>query len=93
MTQTNDDEPTLLLAKCDDNKGELILLNEGNLTPKLNTATDGKSEDSNMWYLDNGASNHMTGQRSKFTELDESVTGRVKFGDGSTVRIQRKGSV
>ena len=93
MTQTNDDEPTLLLAKCDDNKGELILLNEGNLTPKLNTATDGKSEDSNMWYLDNGASNHMTGQRSKFTELDESVTGRVKFGDGSTVSIQGKGSV
>ena len=46
-----------------------------------------------MWYLDNGASNHMTGQRGKFKELDERVTGKVKFGDGSTVTIEGKGSV
>lgn len=71
----------------------MIILNEGNVTPKLNTAAEGTNEDSNMWYLDNGASNHMTGQRSKFTELDKNVTGRVKFGDDSTVSIQEKGTV
>lgn len=46
-----------------------------------------------MWYLDNGASNHMTGQRGKFKELDERVSGKVKFGDGSTVCIKIKGTV
>ena len=46
-----------------------------------------------MWYLDNGASNHMTGDRSKFHELDGSVTGNVRFGDGSSVAILGKGSI
>lgn len=35
----------------------------------------------------------MTGQREKFRELEENVTGHVKLGDGSTVNIQGKGSV
>jgi len=45
------------------------------------------------WYLDNGASNHMTGDREKFRELDSSVTGKVRFGDGSGVDIQGIGSI
>ncbi|XP_074376706.1 uncharacterized protein LOC141718221 [Apium graveolens] len=35
----------------------------------------------------------LIGQRAKFKELDEKVTGKVKFGDGSTVKIKGKGSV
>ena len=35
----------------------------------------------------------MTGDRAKFRELDENVTGKVKFGDGSTVQIMGKGSI
>ncbi|XP_074337577.1 uncharacterized protein LOC141674775 [Apium graveolens] len=35
----------------------------------------------------------MTGPRGKFKELDESVSGRVKFGDGSTVNVKEKGWV
>lgn len=46
-----------------------------------------------MWYLDNGASNHMSGQRSKFCTLDESITGQVRFGDGSAVEIKGRGSI
>jgi len=39
------------------------------------------------WYLDFGASNHMTGSKEAFSELDDDVTGTVKFGDGSRVAI------
>ena len=35
----------------------------------------------------------MTGDRTKFRELDENVTRKVKFGDGSTVQIMGKGSI
>ncbi|XP_066384710.1 uncharacterized protein [Miscanthus floridulus] len=38
------------------------------------------------WYLDSGASNHMTGFKAAFSELNDDVTGTVKFGDGSRLR-------
>lgn len=69
-----------------------LLLNETSVTPRLNQSTNNKGE-SNLWYLDNGASNHMTGYKSKFKDLNESVTGQVRFGDGSTVEIKGKGSI
>jgi transposase InsO family protein len=45
------------------------------------------------WFLDTGASNHMTDHRSVFAEMDTNVTGTVKFGDGSVVEIQGRGTV
>ncbi|KAK8696623.1 hypothetical protein V6N13_001755 [Hibiscus sabdariffa] len=35
----------------------------------------------------------MTNHREKFQELDESITVKVKFGDGSTIQIMGKGMV
>ena len=46
-----------------------------------------------QWYLDSGASNHMTGSKASFSELDDDVTGTVKFGDGSRVAIQGRGTI
>ena len=43
--------------------------------------------------LDTGAMNHMTGSRAVFAELNTSVTGTVRFGDGSVVDIKGKGTV
>lgn len=90
MAQAQDDEPALLMVKS---QSEKVLLNEENVKPRLKTVEANKLGVSNVWYLDNGASNHMTGKRSKFKDLNEEVTGKVRFGDGSTVEIKGKGSV
>lgn len=69
---------------------EMVFLNEDKLFPKkLGT----NKEDADVWYLDNGASNHMTGNRESFSTLDETVKGKVRFGDGSYVKIVGKGSI
>ena len=92
MTQAEEDEPALLLMECDDKKGGMVLLNEEKVDPVLSKRSEEKKM-SQMWYLDNGASQHMTGDRGKFKELDERITGQVKFGDGSTVTIRGKGVI
>jgi hypothetical protein len=45
------------------------------------------------WYLDSGASNHMTGSKAAFSELDGSITGMVKFSDGSRVVIRGRDTI
>ena len=45
------------------------------------------------WYLDSGASNHMTGSKKAFSELDGNITNTVKFGDGSRVVIRGRGTI
>ena len=45
------------------------------------------------WFLDNGANNHMTGDVEKFKMLDETITRKVRFDDGSAVEIQGKGTI
>ena len=92
MAVMDDDEPALLLAKHDKDALELLLSEDKLLSTQLPKSGDYGSE-SNVWYLDNGASNHMTGFRSKFAELDESISGQVRFGDGSKVEIKGKGTV
>ena len=49
--------------------------------------------DEGAWVLDTGATNHMTGCRASLADLDETVRGAVRFGDGSTVEICGVGAV
>lgn len=92
LTQTQDDEPTLLFTECGEKENKVMLLSEEGVMPRLGENRN-EGENSNIWYLDNGASNHMTGKRSKFRDLNEDITGEVKFGDGSKVKIEGKGTV
>ncbi|WVZ80043.1 LOW QUALITY PROTEIN: hypothetical protein U9M48_027558 [Paspalum notatum var. saurae] len=43
------------------------------------------------WLLDTGATNHMTGAWTAFSESDTGVRGSVKFGDGSLIAIEGRG--
>nr|GEX08067.1 ribonuclease H-like domain, reverse transcriptase, RNA-dependent DNA polymerase [Tanacetum cinerariifolium] len=85
-------EPTLLMAILEDS-------DEGNQVKEVEEQKvslheeDVGYKETNMdsqWYLDNGASNHMTGVREHFKELDEKVSGKVRFGDGSYIEIKGK---
>jgi hypothetical protein len=46
-----------------------------------------------VWYLNTGASNHMTGAKAQFSELNLSVGGTVRFGNGKTVGIEGRCTV
>ena len=52
-----------------------------------------RKRESCRWIFDTGASNHMTACRDAFFDLDTGVTGTVRFGDGSVVRIECYGTI
>jgi hypothetical protein len=55
--------------------------------------SDEVKKESKRWVLDSGASNHMTGVRDAFAELDSNIRDTIKFGDGSVVEIEGVGTV
>ncbi|XP_066316757.1 uncharacterized protein [Miscanthus floridulus] len=105
----DDDEATLLMATfCAlhdveaELKGEVTAV-EGNgkalkavhlneLRAQIHLGRVGGGQEQ-RWYLDSGASSHMTGSKKAFSELDSNVTSTVKFGDGSRVAIRGRGTI
>ncbi|KAD5317806.1 hypothetical protein E3N88_17752 [Mikania micrantha] len=79
-----EDGPTLLMAI------ERIHLSEDRVFPQR---YDSNTQETNVWYLDTGATNHMTGNKGLFSNLNTEVEGTVRFGDNSCVKIERKGSI
>ena len=69
---------------------EVVYLNEQKVKPSV---FDSEQDTTNIWFLDNGASNHMSGNRTFFATLDERITGRVRFGDDSRIDIKGRGSI
>jgi hypothetical protein len=49
--------------------------------------------DSKSWICNTGATNHMSGSRAVFTELDAAVCSTARFGDDSVAEIEGRGSV
>jgi hypothetical protein len=81
-----------LLKHLPNDQVQRVFLNEVNTVPELHLS-EGGDPIGNMWYLDNGVSNHMTGDRHKLKELDHAITGKVCFGDDSIVEIQGRGTI
>lgn len=50
-------------------------------------------DNESTWYMDTGASNHMSGHRHLFQNLKEGVCGSVSFGDASKVQVMGKGRI
>lgn len=69
---------------------EIVYLNEEKVVPSKYEA---RNEEENIWYLDNGASNHMSGDKRYFSFIDDTVTGKVRFDDDSRIDIKGKGSI
>ncbi|XP_074362620.1 uncharacterized protein LOC141702939, partial [Apium graveolens] len=69
-----DDVPALLKVQsvAENKDNEKLLLNEGEVTPSLNLSGI-KRGNSDICYLDNGASNHMTGPMCLMTSRKEST--------------------
>lgn len=61
---------------------EVVYLNEQKVKPNT---FDVEQDMERLWYLNNRASNHMSGNRFLFYKLDEEVTGIVRFGDDSRI--------
>jgi hypothetical protein len=55
--------------------------------------SDESGKDPSRWVLDTGASNHMMGSLEAFASIDAGTTGTVRFGDGSIVRIEGRGTI
>ena len=56
------------------------------LTAKKRVTLDNES----TWYMDTGASNHMSGHHHLFQSLKEGAFGSVSFGDASKVQVMGK---
>ena len=51
------------------------------------------TKDNEIWFLDSGCSNHITGNKSWFIELDESFRHTVRLGNNTTMSVLWKGRV
>jgi hypothetical protein len=65
-------------------------LDEGKLFVQLGENGGG---DGAHWILDSGATNHMTGMRAVFSEIDLRVHSTVRYGDGSVTNIEGRGTI
>ncbi|XP_078427941.1 uncharacterized protein LOC144700313 [Wolffia australiana] len=73
------------LAERDAREEEQALLTRALNHMKKNKPAEGQSSQ--------GASSHMTYKKSYFQSLDEDHCGMVKFGDGSSIKFEGKGSI
>jgi hypothetical protein len=92
-----DADPALLMAVvvpadygASEDDDLVVHLNEEDSKASVGAMGDVKEP---KWHLDTGASNHMTGLDTVFSELDRHVSGTVRFGDGSVVEIKGRGTV
>jgi hypothetical protein len=83
-------------------------LKEGNNNKGVNYAQEGDEASSNnlflsydkaengtkdIWYLDSGCSNHMSGNKKLFSTMDGSFKSKIKLGDDKALEVVAKGAM
>ncbi|XP_025665915.1 uncharacterized protein [Arachis hypogaea] len=89
--------------KATDYRFKMVNNNQAHVAENQNQITDNNlgtqtlfftsnscAEDENIWYLDNVCSNHMSGRKSLFSSLDDSIKLLLKFGNSTKIPIERK---
>nr|KYP57044.1 Retrovirus-related Pol polyprotein from transposon TNT 1-94 [Cajanus cajan] len=75
-------------------KGESSnFIEEKEVETLLMAVEDAKDNEAEIWYVDTGCSNHMSGSKSSFSYLNENFHSTVSFGDCSTVKVMGKGDI
>jgi hypothetical protein len=80
-----------LVAVTEGEKGTAVVLREEKVFVQLGKPK--AHRDTSVWIIDTGVTNHMTGSRIAFIDLDTRVRGTVQFGDDSAVEIEGRGMV
>ncbi|KAJ4751816.1 polyprotein [Rhynchospora pubera] len=75
-------------------EGQASFVEEKKDQPKLFMArTEEDLDVSKIWFLNSGCSNHMTGFKHLFNQLDETHKLKVKLGDDKVINVEGKGTV
>ncbi|XP_024036216.1 uncharacterized protein LOC112096774 [Citrus clementina] len=74
-------------------KNEANFTKEGDGDYLFYSSKGAERESYNLWYLDSGCSNHMTGERDIFISLDQSFNSQVKLRDGKMQKAVGKGTI
>ena len=53
----------------------------------------GEEGSPDVWYLNSGRSNHMSGNETLFSFFDKSVKSKIKMGNNETLPVVGKGSI
>ena len=80
------------LVEESEQESALMILCDSEFSERL---LQGNGEDVNydLWYPDIGGSSHMTGIKSFFHSIHKHKTGNVKFGDGSSIKYEGRGTI
>ncbi|KAI5422934.1 hypothetical protein KIW84_046088 [Lathyrus oleraceus] len=77
--------------KPQDNIANYVETNEETVLLMAQLSSEGKSNTQDMWFIDSGCSNHMTGRKGWFSSIDESFSDEVKLGNNYALKVCGKG--
>eukprot|EP00253_Pinus_taeda_P018885 PITA_18885 len=74
-------------------KAKAVANKEDNIMLKDRACNMAETNSEDIWFLDSGCSNHMTGNIALFSALDQSVKSQVTLGTDSKISVMGKGEV